>query len=152
MMSRRKFVSKSTLLVAGAASSKCLGMSSQPSIGELKYYLFSKHLQFLNYKDMAEAAAEIGFDGMDLTVRPKGHVLPERVADDLPLAVEAIRGAGLRPDLMASGINNAENDVNRQVLETASQQGVKLYRLSYLNFSEDESIPTTIANHNVSLK
>ena len=45
----------------------------------LKIHIFSKHLQFLIYKDMAEAAAEMGFDGIDLTVRPNGHVLPERV-------------------------------------------------------------------------
>jgi L-ribulose-5-phosphate 3-epimerase len=36
----------------------------------LKINIFSKHLQFLNYYDLAEAAAEMGFDGIDLTVRP----------------------------------------------------------------------------------
>src|SRR2546423_1681783 len=50
----------------------------------LKIHIFSKHLQFLNYNDLAEAAVEMGFDGIDLTVRPKGHVLPERVETDLP--------------------------------------------------------------------
>jgi hypothetical protein len=33
---------------------------------------------------MAKAATEIGFDGVDLTVRPKGHVLPDNVEKDLP--------------------------------------------------------------------
>ena len=61
----------------------------------LKIHIFSKHLQFLNYQDLAEAAAEMGFDGIDLTVRPKGHVLPERVESDMPKAVEAMRKVGL---------------------------------------------------------
>ena len=36
----------------------------------------------------------MGFDGIDLTVRPKGHVAPERVAEDLPRALDAIRAKG----------------------------------------------------------
>ena len=117
-----------------------------------RFYIFSKHLQFLNYQDMADAAAECGFDGIDLTVRPKGHVLPERAHEDLPRAVEAIKKAGLRPDLMASGINNAEDEVNRKVLEVASAQGIKLYRLSYLKFSKERSIPDEIHAFNSQLK
>jgi hypothetical protein len=34
----------------------------------------------------AKAASEIGFNGIDLTVRQKGHVLPENVVKDLPRA------------------------------------------------------------------
>jgi L-ribulose-5-phosphate 3-epimerase len=70
-------------------------------------HIFSKHLQFLNYKDMAEAAKEIGFDGIDLTVRPKGHVLPERIEDDLPLALEAMEKVGFSPLLMATAVESA---------------------------------------------
>ena len=35
--------------------------------GDLKVHLFSKHLQFLNYNDMSAAAANMGFNGLDLT-------------------------------------------------------------------------------------
>ena len=34
----------------------------------LKIHIFSKHLQFLNYQDMAEAVAEMGFDGIDINM------------------------------------------------------------------------------------
>ena len=44
-----------------------------------------------DYNEMSKVVAEMGFDGVDLTVRPQGHVLPERVEADLPKAVEAIR-------------------------------------------------------------
>ncbi len=47
-----------------------------------------------------------GFEGVDLTVRPGGHVLPERAAEDLPRAIEALTAQGVqgaddhdRPDL-----------------------------------------------------
>ena len=55
---------------------------------QLQIHLFSKHLQFLNYNNMSDAAANLGFNGLDLTVRRKGHVLPENVEQDLPIAVE----------------------------------------------------------------
>ena len=51
--------------------------------------VFSKHLQFLDYEEVGKTAKNMGFDGIDLTVRPRGHVLPERVEDDLPRAVQA---------------------------------------------------------------
>jgi L-ribulose-5-phosphate 3-epimerase len=84
---------------------------------------------------MAEAAAEIGFDGVDLTVRPKGHVEPERAADDLPKAVEAIHQAGLKAKMMASGINHVNNSVNQTVIDTAATQGIQYYRAQVLPFS-----------------
>ena len=49
----------------------------------LKIAIFSKHLQFITGEQLAQTAAEIGFDGVDLTVRHGGHVEPARVAQDL---------------------------------------------------------------------
>jgi hypothetical protein len=54
------------------------------------YCLFSKHLPELGWADLGRAVKDAGFDGVDLTVRPGGHVLPERAADDLPRLVEAL--------------------------------------------------------------
>src|SRR4030042_5508361 len=51
-----------------------------------KISIFSKHLQWLYYKKMAHVVNEIGFDGADLTVRPGGHVVPDRGEEDLPKA------------------------------------------------------------------
>ena len=62
---------------------------------KLKVAIFSKHLQFLAEEEMAQAAAGIGFDGVDITVRKGGHVEPERVRQDLPPLVGIIRKHGL---------------------------------------------------------
>ena len=93
-MSRRNFLS---LCAAGTVGMACSGLTPSVFAGnypKCKVSVFSKHLQWLDYEAMAELAAEIGFDGVDLTVRPKGHVLPERVDRDLPRAVDAVRKAG----------------------------------------------------------
>ena len=156
MTSRRAFI-RGTCMATGAAAFNPMAagaaiLSRETKVDPLQLHVFSKHLQFLNYEDMADAAAEIGFDGIDLTVRPKGHVLPEHASDELPKAIAAIKATGLSHQMMATGINNTQDEVNRTVLEVASKLGVKLYRLSYLNFPEDETIPDAISRYNDQLK
>src|SRR5688500_19517193 len=119
IQSRRSFLKKSILtgtlfpLMYGDLSS----MIHANTGTSLKIHIFSKHLQFLNYHDMAEAAAEMGFDGVDVTVRPKGHVLPERVENDLPKAVEAIRKVGFVPLMMTTAVQDAGDNTNIHVLD-----------------------------------
>ncbi len=127
-------------------------LSSKSEDQDLSLHVFSKHLQFLDYAGMAEAAAEIGFDGVDLTVRPKGHVLPEEAEDKLPEAVAEIRKAGLKADMMASGVNSVEDPVNRKVLETAASEDIRYYRLAYLSFEEEKSIPRSLEDHNTDMQ
>jgi len=102
--------------------------------------LFSKHLQFLNYNDMSEAAAELGFDGLDLTVRPKGHVLPERVTDDLPKVVAAMKKYGINPGMMTTNVWEGKNVEHKTVLEIASKLGFTHYRTGWLKYPEDRTI------------
>jgi len=47
----------------------------------MKFIMFSKHLEQLNYEELADTIAEIGLDGVDLTVRSPGHVLPDGLAE-----------------------------------------------------------------------
>ncbi len=146
-ISRRAFVKRSALVGAGAALS--LPSSATPTktdaeVAPLSVSIFSKHLQFLGYPEMAEAAATIGFDGIDLSVRPGGHVLPERVKTDLPLAVEAMRKAGFQPGLMTTAITDAGHEHTERLLRTAAQQGFQAYRLGYYKFNEDLPIPESL--------
>ena len=47
--------------------------------------------QTLGPEQTADTVAEIGWDGIECPVRAKGQVLPERVEEDLPKFVEALR-------------------------------------------------------------
>ena len=69
--------------------------------------IFSKHMAQFNYDELGKNAKQIGFDGVDLTVRAKGHVLPERAAEDLPRAVDAIRVQALSLPMITTDILNA---------------------------------------------
>ncbi|MEO0526967.1 MAG: TIM barrel protein, partial [Bacteroidota bacterium] len=143
VISRRSFTKLSATALAGLPF---MGFKNNPYQtttkfkNEIQVHLFSKHLQFLDYEDMAAAASELGFDGLDLTVRPKGHVLPERVVDDLPKAVEAMHTYDIKPSMMTTNIWDSGNLVHRSVLETASKLGFLYYRTGWLRYPENRSI------------
>jgi L-ribulose-5-phosphate 3-epimerase len=96
--------------------------------------IFSTHLQWLSVPEMAKTVAELGFDGIDLTVRKGGHVAPERVAQDLPRAVEAIRKAGLEVPMIVTDIVALEQPFAETVIQTAGQLGIKHYRMGWADY------------------
>ncbi|RPF78986.1 MAG: hypothetical protein CBC31_005660 [Verrucomicrobia bacterium TMED71] len=117
----------------------------------LSVHLFSKHLQFLNFTDMAEVTAEMGFDGVDLTARDKGHVEPERAVDDLPKAAEAIKGADLKPNMLVSGITSLSDGTSIQYLKTDDQLGFKYYRMGYFRPKKGQSMQEILFHGNDAL-
>ncbi|GAB3768781.1 sugar phosphate isomerase/epimerase [Spirosoma horti] len=144
--SRRRFL-KHTALAAGAlpvlaTTAPALANGGEAPLPDI--HIFSKHLQFLNYADMADAAAEMGFNGVDLTVRPDGHVRPERVEDELPKAVDALRKVGLTPKLMTTTVGNATNATDIRVLRAASKAGFQVYRMKWYPYDEKKSMPDSI--------
>ena len=144
--SRRRFL-KQTALTAGALPVLPFAFSTPLATADTDVpdiHIFSKHLQFLNYADMAEAAASMGFAGVDLTVRPEGHVTPERVEDELPRAVDALKKVGLSPNLMTTAVGDATNAVDNRVLKTAAKLGFRTYRMKWYAYDPSQSIPESI--------
>lgn len=90
---------------------------------------YSRHLQWLRDPDeVAEAAAEMSFQGLDITVVPyPGHVDPEKVATELPLYVNAARKQGLRVTTMRCTITDADTPNAEKMLQTASSLGLTHY-------------------------
>ncbi len=107
--------------------------------------IFSKHLQWLGYSDMARLASEIGFTGIDLTVRPGGHVLPERVKQDLPLAVEQIRAQGMEVPMITTGITDPKDPITRDILETAGKLDIGLYRTGWFKYQKGVPVENSLA-------
>ncbi|MCX6607472.1 MAG: sugar phosphate isomerase/epimerase [Acidobacteria bacterium] len=105
------------------------------------FSVFSKHLHFLGWPEMAAVAKEIGFDGIDLTVRKGGHVLPERATEDLPKAKEAIERAGLQLTMITSDVVDVSSPHAVAVLRTAAKLGVKHYRWGGFRYQENGKSP-----------
>lgn len=103
--------------------------------------IFTKPLQSLDFDQLASTVADLGAQGVEATVRPGGHVEPDRVEEDLPRLVEALRARKLEVLLMATNINRADDAVNLRVMKTASRLGIRRYRMGYLHYRLDSAIP-----------
>jgi len=112
--------------------------------GTRRLRVFSKHLQWLDAEPLAETAAAAGFGGIDLTVRPGGHVEPDRVKTDLPRFVAAARRHGLALDMMVTAITSADDPHADTILGTAADEGVRLYRPGYFPFEPRVPLATSL--------
>ncbi len=159
---RRKFIVQSVLASTsfsfalnafGESISKPLGRGPIMPKGQngAKISIFSKNLQWLNYSDMAAAVAGMGFDGIDLTVRPDGHVLPEKVAEDLPMAVEAIRKAGLDVYMITTAIVDPAHPHTEAILKVAGKLGIGYYRTGWFPYDEKRSVAQNLEAFKIKL-
>ncbi|NJB69716.1 sugar phosphate isomerase/epimerase [Saonia flava] len=147
-INRREFVKKSVLSASAvpfiSPISSILWASQE---NKLPIHIFSKHLQFLDYRSAGEIAAKIGFAGLDLTVRPNGHVLPKDVEKVLPKAITDIKKGGSSCSLMTTAIESVRNERDMAVLKTAATLGIKFYRSNWFNYNGETSMPEALLNY-----
>lgn len=145
MINRRGFMGRCLI---GAATAGALGVPRRPvaeTVTAPPLCVFSKHLQFLAYPALAKTCRELGLDGVDLTVRQGGHVHPERVARELPEAVDAIRAEGLEVPMITTAFKSGGDDTLRTVLETAKQCGIPYFRVGGHKYSTKHPILEQLA-------
>ena len=129
-MERRNFIKTTTATAAGIAIGGTLNAARfSDSAKKRPIHVFTKCLQFLSYNEMAAVLAEQGFDGADLTVRPKGQVLPENVATDLPKVLKTLQNVGVGCNMIVTEINNPDDPVSQNILKTMADMGIKYYRM-----------------------
>ncbi|HEV8145802.1 MAG TPA: sugar phosphate isomerase/epimerase family protein [Bryobacteraceae bacterium] len=133
-MTRRDFV------LGAAATAVSLRAATQPAPA---LCIFSKHLPDLGYDELGKVSREMGFDGVDLTVRKGGHVLPAQAAD-LPRAVEAIRAHKVAVPMITTEILDAAAAETRPILTAAARSGVKLWKPGYWRFTDQEDPAVTL--------
>ena len=130
----------------GAAASAPPPQGEQPAATERKLTLdaYSRPLQWLRSPDeIADAVYEMSLDGLMPSVQKyPGHIAPERVAQDLPPFVKAMRDRGLRvtqvrgPELIDAGQPYAE-----EIIATASGLGITHYWFGANRYDLSKPIP-----------
>ena len=139
-ISRRDFLTRSALAAAGTlacAQSAPLALAQQKD--PLPIVVFSKVYQTLNlsYEDAAAITAEAGLDGVDVPLRPKGEVEPERVKEDLPRYIEALKKRNLSMPLIATAITGISSPHAEAVLRMARRSGTRYYRVGFVDREAD---------------
>lgn len=143
MTTRRSFLHSASLLAGSLAASGLTTAAAAPAANARpnKLCFFTKHLQGLGFDDIAGLAAEMGVDGVESPIRPKGHIEPEKVEDELPRYIEALKKQNLEMTLLTSGINEVSQEQRTEaVLRTAAKLGVKRFRMLYYKYDLDKPI------------
>ena len=117
---------------------RVMGMLSEQPVFE-PMCAFTKFLQDQSYPELAATIKELGFDGIEGTVRKKGHVLPENVERDLPKMVKALEAQDLEVTIMASDVLEVD-DLSERVLKTAADLGIKRYRMGFYKYAPDRPV------------
>jgi len=139
--SRRSFLGTAVAACGAAVASPVRGLPRQerpagPAATPRGAYtgklcLFTKPLPEMDWRRLSRSVKQLGFDGLDLTVRPGGHVLPDRAAEDLPRAVAVAREEGLDVPMITTALTSADDPTARPILSTAGKLGIPYFKVGY---------------------
>jgi sugar phosphate isomerase/epimerase len=101
---------------------------------------FIKFIQSLSYDDLADSMAEMGFDGIEATVRRGGYIEPPRAVDELPKLAEALAKRNLKITMITTDVNRADDPQTEPLLRTAARLGIPMYRMRYYNYDLNRSV------------
>ncbi|GJM29030.1 MAG: hypothetical protein DHS20C17_16650 [Cyclobacteriaceae bacterium] len=139
-LTRRDFIYKTTASALGISMVPVSILRGAITEEPSQISIFSKYLGFLDYHQLGEAAATLGFDGIDLAVRPGGHVLPEDVKTNLAPAISSLKSSGIAMPMMVTNIVDADHEHTESMLCTASDLGINHYRMGYYQYDNSQTI------------
>lgn len=111
-------------LIAGMAAAAL--RAAQPAPRPM-VCLHSQILIKLEYTELGGIVKQLGFEGIDLTIREGGHVLPRMAPVDVVRAIESLRGEDLEVPMITTGFHSAMDPWARNVLGLAGPMEVKLF-------------------------
>jgi sugar phosphate isomerase/epimerase len=100
----------------------------------MEWIMFTKHLQSYSVERAADVIAELGLDGLDLTVRPGGHVEPSDAEARLPGVFRMVEEKGLSVPLLTTGITSADDPYAETIFRLAAESGVQYIKLGYWRY------------------
>lgn len=134
-VSRRRFIETVAAASALATAFPDL-LDAQPDPGfRGTLCFFSKHLPRMDGRGLGRSLKTLGFGGVDLTVRPGGHVEPARVVQDLPVFIEGIRKEGLAVPMITTELTSDADPAARPTLETAAALKVPYFKAGYYRYA-----------------
>lgn len=139
-LDRRVFLGGAVAAATAIASPGRLALANDTAASGTEVCAFIKFVQSLSYDEMAQRIAEIGFEGIESTVRKGGHVLPEQVEENLPKQMEAVKKSGMDITIMTTDVLDTNNPLTERVLRTGASLGIKKYRMGFYRYDESRSV------------
>jgi len=141
--SRRRFLGATVAAVAGAASRGHM-VAAEPAAPARRFSLvgFTKPFADLSFDDTADLVAEVGWDGVEVAVRDGNatHIAPDRVENDLPRMVEALRKRDKELAIVTTSVV-ALDTAGERVLKATAAAGIPRVRLGFLKYPKQGGDP-----------
>ena len=108
-----------------------------------RFCAFTESFQEWPIPKVCEKFHEIGLDGLDLTVRPGGHIQPEQAAAKLPDAIKAAKDNGVEILMLTTGITDADKNAE-VILDKCAEFGIDRIKLGYFPYKEFGTLLNTV--------
>jgi sugar phosphate isomerase/epimerase len=147
-ISRRQFVGRSlhagAVLALGTAGNAGAAANTQATDGKKpEFVAFTESFQGWPIPEVCRRFKAIGLDGLDLTVRPGGHIEPADAAKRLPEAVRAADDAGVRIAMLSTTIVEADRQAE-ELLAAAGAAGIDRIKLGYYHYEKFGTLKSRI--------
>jgi sugar phosphate isomerase/epimerase len=97
----------------------------------MRFVLFTDNLNALAVPELCVEAKRLGFDGLDLTLRPGGHVLPENAEVGLAEAKRAADAEGMTIPMVTTALTDTDSPHAEAVFAAAAHYGARRLKLGY---------------------
>ncbi|MGH2530749.1 MAG: sugar phosphate isomerase/epimerase family protein [Thermomicrobiales bacterium] len=97
--------------------------------------LFTKLFRGQSLEDIAVIAAELGFDGVDLLIRP-GHQLEPTVPENIRDGVRLLERAGLAVPMATTDLTDPSRMPTERLLASCAEADIGLVRLGYWRYDQ----------------
>ena len=148
MLSRRECLS----MLGMAAASVLTAAEEKPAARTFRIIGFVKPFQRLPFDQIAETARAVGWTGIECPLRKGGAIEPERVEDELPKLLQALREHQLDLPVISTDVEDANNPLTQRVLKTAGKLGILRYRLKHYYYDLNKPIPPQLENFKARLR
>ena len=100
----------------------------------MQFVLFTDNLADLTIPQACAAAKDAGFNGLDLTLRPGGHVRPENAEMGLSAATQAADAAGMTIPMVSTALTDADSPHAEAIFAAAAHYGARRVKLGYWEY------------------
>ena len=136
-LNRRQFVTRAAQVTAAlAAAPRLLSSAAGAAAARAQtptFVAFTESFEEWPIPKVCEKFKAIGLDGLDLTVRPGGHIEPQDAAKKLPAAAAAARDHGLRISMLSTAIVEPDR-LAENLLAAAAEQRIDRVKLGYYRY------------------
>ena len=100
----------------------------------MQYILFTDNLSDLSFEEVCREIKKIEFEGVDLTLRPGGHVLPENAKMGLSAARATADRFGVTIPMASTAITDVDSPHAEDIVASCAHYGVRRIKLGYWRY------------------